>query len=434
MVVLRRGERKKLAEEADLGYNIGMDFSKGGINTGASGLSPEERRRKTAQDIARKKVVAAFSSSSRSKTAGFSGFNVKNEQKTQNEQKTRKITVEETGGTKAVATGVVSEEWKRYHKAWQEYYQKYYSDYYTKAAAQYIAKEKLKAQRMAEDKKRKAESAIILSPEEVREKEVAGGLRERVRAISEREQKKRRINRKFVPLIAGMAIVLLLLFLQYNRMIFAPVIAYVSPGNTEDAGITAVDPTVSVAISEDSRLLIPKLNIDVPVHLGISNDTATVMDAMNNGVAQFSVPGASAMPGEIGNLAISGHSAGDIYSNNQYKFIFSGLERLEDGDLIYLDYGGVRYTYSVVGKKTVDPSDVAALVYEGDKPMLTLITCWPLGVSTYRLLVSAEQINPAPSGAVQVEVVDEGEGTSESMPKNEPTFFEGIWNWLTGQS
>ena len=66
---------------------------------------------------------------------------------------------------------------------------------------------------------------------------------------------------------------------------------------------------------------------------------------MNHGVAQFKISGADAMPGQIGNLVISGHSAGDIYSNNQYKFIFSGLERLVDGDLIYINYNSVRYTY-----------------------------------------------------------------------------------------
>jgi sortase A len=142
------------------------------------------------------------------------------------------------------------------------------------------------------------------------------------------------------------------------------------------------------------------------------------------------------MPGEIGNLVITGHSAGDIYSNNQYKFIFSGLERLGAGDLVYIDYKGTRYTYSVTKKETVEPSDVAALVYETTKPMLTLITCTPLGTSRYRLLVTAEQVNPAPSGATQAETIDDGSTntTTESMPENEPTFFERIWRWLTGQS
>jgi len=211
--------------------------------------------------------------------------------------------------------------------------------------------------------------------------------------------------------------------------------AYVSPGNSEDSGISAIDPTISTAVSGDNRLIIPKLNVDVPVNFGISNDTDTINMAMENGVAQFSIPGASAMPGEIGNLVITGHSAGDIYSNNQYKFIFSGLERLNAGDLVYIDYNGTRYTYSVTKKETVEPTNVAALVYETNKPMLTLITCTPLGTSRYRLLVTAEQVNPVPSGATQAEHIDDtSTSSSEAMPENEPTFFERIWRWLTGQS
>ncbi|MBQ6393944.1 sortase [Candidatus Saccharibacteria bacterium] len=372
--------------------------NEGGMKIKVDDSTPEERQRQTAADIARKKVMASY----------------------------KKIPVK---------TEVDNEDWQRYHTAWQQYYQKYYSEYYAKAASQYIEKEKLKRQRKLADQEREEGSASLgnISPDKV---EVEDSFKARIQKIAKKEQK-HKIKRKWIPIIAGVGVTLLLLFLQYNRMIFAPIMAYVSPGGNDGAEISEVDPTVSVAISDDARLLIPKLNIDVPVHFGISNDTATVMAAMNNGVAQFSIPGASAMPGEIGNLAISGHSAGDIYSNNQYKFIFSGLERLENGDLIYIDYNGVRYTYKVVGKDTVDPSDVQSLVLSTDKPMLTLITCWPLGVSTYRLLVRAEQINPAPSGETQT-VIDEGETASgssaEVMPDNEPTFFERIWKFLTGAS
>ena len=181
--------------------------------------------------------------------------------------------------------------------------------------------------------------------------------------------------------------------------------------------------------------MIPKLNVDVPVHFGISNDTTTVNQAMMNGVAHFMVPGASAYPGQIGNTAISGHSAGDIYSSNQYKFIFSGLERLVEGDLIYIEYNKVRYTYKMTGSKTVDPNDVASLVYTGNKPILTLITCWPLGTTQYRLLVQAEQISPAIDTAetsTQDNEIEEAEETE--LPKNEKSFFEKIWDWLTGNA
>ena len=182
----------------------------------------------------------------------------------------------------------VTNEWQQYHSAWQNYYQNYYSDYYAKAAQNYLATEKLKSERIANGSER-------------------------------RERRAKRLAPVFIVLAIG----LVLGFLQYNRLIFAPLMAYVAP----DAGsvatsIEAVDPNVTQAVSPEPRLLIPKLNIDVPVAFGIS--TNDVDEAMAHGVAQFSIPGANALPGQIGNLVISGHSAGDVYSNNPYKFIFSG--------------------------------------------------------------------------------------------------------------
>jgi len=286
----------------------------------------------------------------------------------------------------------VNDEWQQYHSAWQNYYQNYYNDYYAKAAQNYLATEKLKTERVATGK----------------------------------IQKKRRTI-KLLPLFIALAVVLVTLFLQYNRLIFAPIMAYVSPNSeTVATSIEAINPTVTQAVSPDPRLIIPKLNIDVPVAFNIP--TSEVDAAMNNGVAQFSIPGADALPGQIGNLVISGHSAGDIYSNNPYKFIFSGLERLEVGDLIYVNYESIRYTYQMTKSEVVEPTNVAALIYTTNKPMLTLITCTPLGTSRYRLLITAEQISPSYESATNdTSNIDVGEGI-EGMPANEPSFFERIFN------
>ena len=108
---------------------------------------------------------------------------------------------------------------------------------------------------------------------------------------------------------------------------------------------------------------------------------------------------------------------------------------MEDGDLIYVNYESVRYTYRVTGRTVIDPSNVAALVIGDDAPMLTLVTCTPLGTSRYRLLLFAEQISPEYTGDgfasddTPIEIPDEDETI---LPSNEPSFFEGIWNWLTG--
>lgn len=395
------------------------------------GLDSSERQRQTAAEIARRQVLASYS----------------NAKKVHQVAPNTNLTSEQPGKYKdaPINTEIRGDEWRKYHTAWQNYYQKYYSDYYAKAARTYIQSEKLKEERRRKDDERIgirpqpaapkeqifSNGASIVSPPD----EVEETLREKIKRKASDAASKSRKHRRFLPIAAGIAVILLILFLQYNRLIFAPIMAYVSPGNTTDDGIAAVDPTVSTAPGPEPKLIIPKLNIDVPVHFGISNDTATVMDAMNNGVAQFSIPGANAMPGQIGNLVITGHSAGDIYSNNQYKFIFSGLERLQVGDTIYINYEGKRYTYSVTKFETVEPTNVAALVYTTDKPILTLITCTPLGTSRYRLLVTAEQVDPVPDASNVAE--DEGDVTASpdtSMPSNTPSFFQGIWNWLTGQS
>ena len=68
---------------------------------------------------------------------------------------------------------------------------------------------------------------------------------------------------------------------------------------------------------------------------------------------------------------------------------------------------------------------------------MTLITCTPLGTSRYRLLVTGEQISPSYEGATEQKPEqpkqEDGENNEESLPSNEPSFFEGIWNWLTGR-
>lgn len=309
----------------------------------------------------------------------------------------------DTGALKdtAINQAAVNEEWAKYHSAWQDYYKKYYSDYYAKAAQSYLATEKMKNERIATGKVHRARNLKRLIPVGIVALVILGGL-----------------------------------FLQYNRLIFAPIMAYVSPDTGAVASsIEAVDPSVSQAVSPEPRLLIPKLNIDVPVAFNIPLDQ--VDNAMNSGIAQFAIPGANAMPGQIGNLVLSGHSAGDIYSDNPYKFIFSGLERLENGDLIYINYNSVRYTYQMTGREVVEPTDVQSLIYPTDKPILTLITCTPLGTSRYRLLISAEQISPA-YATEEAPTEDPDSETASAptedaaMPANEPSFFEKIWQGIFG--
>lgn len=400
------------------------------MNSENGGQSSNDLQRQAAATIARKKVLAAYAEAAQKSANNTNDAHLKSE---------------------PITPKINSESWKKYHSAWQDYYQKYYSEYYSNAAKNYIAKERLKdARERAEEeeilsslakagKQSEKKAGLSLSAEvnrgevsaEQSSGEISTGLRQKIRRKATDAAKKSRRRKKFIPILAGVAVVLIILFLQYNRLIFAPIMAYVSPGNAPASQIEAIDPTITQTVSAEPRLIIPKLNIDVPIRFDVPLDQ--VMSAMNNGVAHYRIAGASAYPGEIGNFVITGHSAGDIYSSNPYKYIFSGLERLEDGDLIYVNYNSVRYTYRVIRKQVVEPTNVAALVENTNKPLITLVTCTPLGTSRYRLLVTGEQISPSFDGAEEAEpYTPTASEESENLPTNEPSFFEGIWNFLTG--
>ncbi|MDR3298190.1 MAG: sortase [Candidatus Nomurabacteria bacterium] len=382
------------------------------MNPEDGGLTNQDRQRQTAAEIARKKVLEAYK--------------LKPENYATPEKKPE----------------VKEEDWRKYHSAWQDYYQRYYGQYYGKAAHDYVEKAKLKYEREQAEKRRSLDD-IIEQPKttdslNTERADAQNSIRAKIRDKAAKRASKFRRSRHFIPIIMGLAIILIGVLFQYNQVIVANAVAYITPGGGNVNEITAIDPNVSSNIGPESKLLIPKLNVDVPITFGSANDQKSMNQAMNNGVAQFAISGASAVPGEKGNFVISGHSAGNIYQNSNYKFIFSGLTRLGAGDLIYVNYKSTRYAYSVLGAKTVEPTDVQSVINIAkqypDKPLITLITCTPLGTSRYRLLVYAEQISPSYDGAATAEPGDDSANTDLEMPANQPSPLEQFWLWLTGQS
>ena len=298
-----------------------------------------------------------------------------------------------------------SNDWKKYHSAWQDYYQKYYEGYYTHHLR--AAKQKLKTEQSKTDE---AES------------ELHAELIDRVKDSA----KKARKSRHFIPIISALLVVLVFVFLQYNSVVIGTVMAYVSPGNIDPQNII-IDPNETITVAAEPRLIIPKINVDVPVNYDVGNDHDSQMKAMENGVAHFTIPGASSHPGEIGNTAIAGHSSNDLLGAGDYKFIFAQLEKLNIGDTIYANYQSKRYTYTVTKTEIVTPNDVSKLVYTTDKPVITLITCVPVGTANSRLLVTAEQISPDPAKSKSAPIATNNSNENSAMPGNSPTWLEKLF-------
>jgi sortase A len=330
-----------------------------------------------------------------------------------------------------------AKDWEAYHSAWQNYYQQYYDAYYQHKTAQEKAQREKEAPASVPDSSTAHDSYFSAHPspepqptddEATTTKEQAlYELRERLLGRVRTQAKKIRRSRHFIPIAAALTVVLIFTFLQYNRVLIGAVYAYVSPGSIDPERIV-IDPSAGTQVSGDPRLIIPKINVDVPVLYDVGADHNSQMAAMEKGVAHFAIPGANSHPGEIGNTVLSGHSSNDLFDPGEYKFIFAQLERLQIGDTIYANYNGVRYTYVITKKEVVRPSQVDKLIYPTDKPIMTLITCTPLGTAQDRLLVTAEQISPDPAAATAAPAGSGSQGGSgTAIPGNSATLLERLF-------
>lgn len=320
-------------------------------------------------------------------------------------------------------------QWGEYHSAWQNYYQKYYEAYYTHQEAE-RAKQQPKQQVTPVEPQAAfggSTAPVAVPPtEDVTQNQAMEELRQKLLGKVKQRAEKVRKSRHFMPIAVALGVMLLFVFIQYNRVFIATVNAYVSPGSIDPQNII-VNPGQEGVVGEESRLIIPKINVDVPVVYGIGPDHTSQMKAMESGVAHFAIPGASSRPGQVGNTVLSGHSSNDLFDSGDYKFIFAQLEKLVEGDTIYTNYEGKRYTYAVTKREVVKPTEVNKLVYPTDKPILTLITCTPLGTSLNRLLVTAEQISPSPADATPAPSTGADDSTNAAMPGNSATLLERLF-------
>lgn len=324
-------------------------------------------------------------------------------------------------------------QWKRYHSAWQNYYQKYYEQYYVKEVEQKIASVKEDVARNQPQSPESAKPSKVQIASDSYEKktvftqnEALSELRQSIITKAQSEAKKVRRSRHFLPIASALAVVMVIGLLQYNQVLIANVKAYMTPGALEPQNII-IDPNSSVPVGPEPRMIIPKINVDAPTVYDVGPSNVEQLDAMRNGIAHVKYPGATAMPGQVGNAVFSAHSSSDWVDSGAYKFIFVQLERLKEGDVIYINHDSVRYSYKVFETKTVEPTDIDSLKYNGDKPIITLITCTPLGTAEKRFLVFAEQISPSPSNAERQTEMTPEQVSSSAMTGTSPTSLERLF-------
>jgi LPXTG-site transpeptidase (sortase) family protein len=142
----------------------------------------------------------------------------------------------------------------------------------------------------------------------------------------------------------------------------------------------------------ENTIYIPSLNIKAPITWRVNNTSREVSSSLENGVIQLA---GTALPGEKGNIYITGHSSNYIWAKGDYNNVFALLNNLAAGDLAYIKFENTTYIYKIKDQKIVLATDMSVLNKTTDS-RLTMVTCWPVGTSLKRLVVTANQVYPNP--------------------------------------
>ncbi len=103
----------------------------------------------------------------------------------------------------------------------------------------------------------------------------------------------------------------------------------------------------------------------------------------------------TSFPGVPGTTAIAGH-------RTTYLAPFRHIDSLRAGNRILLDMPYARFTYTVIGRAVVAPTDVRAAVDPVGYSRLVLSACTPLFSAAKRLLVFARLTRTVPVGAARI--------------------------------
>lgn len=125
-------------------------------------------------------------------------------------------------------------------------------------------------------------------------------------------------------------------------------------------------------------VIIPKIDVKLPIYHG------TQEEVLQKGVGHL----------ETSSLPIGGKSTHSVLTGHRglpSSKLFTDLDKIEIGDVFFINVLGEYISYRVYDISVVLPSDTSLLNIEKDKDLCTLITCTPYMINSHRLLVRGER-------------------------------------------
>lgn len=154
--------------------------------------------------------------------------------------------------------------------------------------------------------------------------------------------------------------------------------------NTEVAAVTKTLKQRQPSL-DTNRLYVPKIGVDVAIVVGVNDKTL-------EGGAWHRVP-QNGDPIKGGNFVLAAHrfNLGLTPDQTRAKSPFYHIEKLEQGDQIFVDYNGTRYAYSVTKRYKVASTEVSIEAMTNTARM-TMYSCDLRGPDAGREVVEAQPV------------------------------------------
>ncbi len=137
-----------------------------------------------------------------------------------------------------------------------------------------------------------------------------------------------------------------------------------------------------------TRLIIPSISVDTKVYIPRNTSIAVMDSDLTKGPVYY--PGSGTI--NTGNMFIFGHSTGHaVVINKAYK-VFNELKNLSEGDMIYIESEGKKFSYRVRSVDKVDKNETM-VTFDTKAHLLTLSTCNSFGSKSDRFVVVAEFVS-----------------------------------------
>ena len=127
------------------------------------------------------------------------------------------------------------------------------------------------------------------------------------------------------------------------------------------------------------RIILPKINIDMPLFDTTNNDLLEIGATVLNGTS-FPLGGEST------------HSVISAHRGLPNRALFTDLPKLKKGDTFILNVLGKTLAYQVNKIQVVTSDQTNVLKIEPGKDLVTLITCTPYMINSHRLLVTGVRV------------------------------------------